>query len=70
LKKQYSNDEQGFLAAFDDKTLTYHDLPGYRQYSYTEGQVYFRQVSAEQLVESYIAADGPSFVYRKIKEQE
>ncbi len=28
LAKQYSLEEQGFLASFDDKTLAYHDLPG------------------------------------------
>ncbi len=68
--KQYSADEQGFLATFEDKSQAYHDLPGYRQYSHAEGQVYFRQVKADQLVESYQAADGPSFVYQKLKEQE
>jgi hypothetical protein len=67
LAKQYSAGEQGFIATFNDKSLTYHDLPGYRQYSHAEGQVYFRQVSAEQLVETYIATDGPSFVYQRIK---
>lgn len=68
--RQYGRDEVGILANFTDKTLSYHDLPDYRQFSYTEGQVYFRQVELDILVESYMASDGPSFYYQKIKDQE
>lgn len=68
--KQYSTNEYGYLAIFDDNTLTYHELADYRQYSFTKGQVYLRQLSTDVLVESYIAADGPAFYYHKIEGRE
>ena len=39
----YGADDQGILLTFADPELTYHDLPSFRQYSYTKGQVYLRQ---------------------------
>ncbi len=68
--KQYGADDYGFIATFNNKTLSYHDMPGYRQYSHAEGQVYFRKQGENKLVESYIAADGPSFVYGKVTNQD
>ncbi len=68
--KRFGPDDQGILATFDDPTLSYHELPGYRQNSMTEGEVYLRQQGPGVLVESYVAADGPAFYYEKVKERE
>jgi hypothetical protein len=68
--KRFGPDDQGILARFDDPKLSYHELPGYRQNSHTEGEVYLRQQGPGVLVESYVAADGPAFYYEKIKERE
>jgi hypothetical protein len=64
---QYGPDDYGFLATFDNPQLSYHELPGHpdKFRSYTEGQVYLRQTEPGVLVESYVASDGPSFVYRR-----
>jgi hypothetical protein len=63
---QYGPDDQGILATFDNPALSYHELPGHpgKFRSYTEGQVYLRQTEPGVLVESYLASDGPSFIYR------
>lgn len=68
--KRFGPGDQGILATFDDPTLSYHELPGFRQNSATEGQVYLRQESPGVLVESYVAADGPAFYYEKVQERE
>ena len=68
--RQFGPGDQGILATFDDPKLSYHELPGYRQNSATEGEVYLRQESPGVLVESYVAADGPAFYYEKVKERE
>lgn len=67
--QRYAPDDYGILATFHDKTLSYHELPGLRQDSFTEGQVYFRQIEPDVLVESYVAADGPAFYYHRIKDK-
>lgn len=63
---QYGPGDQGILATFDNPQLSYHDLPGYpgKIWSYTKGQVYLRQTNPGVLTESYMASDGPSFVYK------
>jgi hypothetical protein len=63
---QYGPDDFGVLATFDNPALSYHELPGHpdKFRSYTEGQVYLRQTEPGVLVESYMASDGPSFIYR------
>ncbi len=63
--KRFGPGDEGLLATFDDPKLSYHELPGYRQNSHTEGEVYLRQESPGVLVESYAAADGPAFYYEK-----
>lgn len=68
--KRYAPDDYGILATFDDKTLSYHELPDFRQHSFTEGQVYFRQLEPNVLVESYVAADGPAFYYHRVQGEE
>jgi len=68
--KRYAPDDYGILATFNDKTLSYHELPDFRQHSFTEGQVYFRQLELNVLVESYVAADGPAFYYHRIQGKE
>ena len=69
-KRQFGPGDQGILATFDDPKLSYHELPGHRQNSMTEGEVYLRQESPDVLVESYVAADGPAFYYQRVKERE
>jgi hypothetical protein len=64
--KRFGPGDQGILATFDDPKLSYHELPGFRQNSATEGEVYLRQESPGVLVESYVAADGPAFYYEKV----
>jgi hypothetical protein len=54
------------IAKFDNKELSYHEIAGERQYSYTEGQVYLQQEAPDKLIESYMASDGDSFVYQKV----
>ncbi|HEX8528952.1 MAG TPA: hypothetical protein VF646_02980, partial [Cytophagales bacterium] len=68
--KRFGPDDEGILATFDDPALSYHELPGYRQNSMTEGHVYLRQQGPGVLVESYVAADGPAFYYEQVKERE
>lgn len=68
--QRFGPDDQGILARFDNPELSYHELPGYRQNSTTEGEVYLRQQGPDVLVESYVAADGPAFYYEKTKERE
>ncbi len=69
---QYGPDDFGVLATFDNPALSYHELPGHpdKFRSYTEGQVYLRQTEPGVLVESYVASDGPSFIYRQQAAQE
>ena len=67
--KKYAPDDYGFLTTFNDKALSYHELPGFRQNSFTEGQVYFRQLEPNVLVESYVAADGPAFYYHRVQDK-
>jgi hypothetical protein len=69
---QYGPGDYGILATFDSPQLSYHELPGYpdKFRSYTEGQVYLRQTEPGVLVESYMASDGPSFLYRQQAAQE
>ncbi|MBD0254231.1 MAG: hypothetical protein ICV83_00820 [Cytophagales bacterium] len=64
---QYGPEDYGILATFDNPRLSYHELPGHpdKFRSYTEGQVYLRQTEPGVLVESYVASDGPSFIYRQ-----
>jgi hypothetical protein len=68
--KRFGPGDEGLLATFDDPKLSYHELPGFRQHSATEGEVYLRRESPGVLVESYVAADGPAFYYEKVKERE
>jgi hypothetical protein len=68
--RRFGPDDQGFLATFDDPKLSYHELSGTRQNAATEGEVYLRQQGPDVLVESYVAADGPTFYYEKVKERE
>ena len=68
--KRYAPDDYGILATFNDKTLSYHELPDFRQDSFTEGQVYFRQLEPNVLVENYVAADGPAFYYHRVQDRE
>ena len=68
--RQYSAEERGILATFNDKSLSYHELPGHRQNSFTQGQVFLQQVEPGLLMESYVAADGPSFYYQKTTDKE
>ncbi len=69
---QYGPQDYGILATFDNPQLSYHELPGHpdKFRSYTEGQVYLRQTEPGVLVESYVASDGPSFIYRQQVAQE
>ncbi len=69
---QYGPEDYGILATFDNPQLSYHELPGYpdKFRSYTAGQVYLRQTEPGVLVESYVASDGPSFIYRQQVAQE
>jgi hypothetical protein len=69
---QYGPQDYGILATFDNPQLSYHELPGHpdKFRSYTEGQVYLRQTEPGVLVESYVASDGPSFIYRQQAAQE
>jgi hypothetical protein len=64
---RYGPDDQGILATFDNPELSYHELPGHpdKIWSYTKGQVYLRQTESGVLTESYMASDGPSFVYKQ-----
>ncbi len=64
---RYGPDDQGILATFDNPELSYHELPGQpdKIWSYTKGQVYLRQTEPGVLTESYLASDGPSFVYKQ-----
>lgn len=63
----YGADDQGILLTFSDPESTYHDLPGFRQYSYTKGQVYLRRGKPGEFIESYMATDGYTFFYQKIE---
>jgi hypothetical protein len=69
---RYGADDYGILATFDNPGLSYHELPGHpdKIRSYTEGQVYLRQTQPGVLSESYMASDGPSFIYRPAAAQE
>jgi hypothetical protein len=64
---QYGPGDQGILATFDNPELSYHELPGHpgKFWSYAKGQVYLRQTGPGVLTESYMATDGPSFVYKQ-----
>ncbi len=69
---RHGADDSGILATFDNPELSYHEVPGFTHkfYSSTKGQVYFRQNEPGVLVESYVAFDGPSFIYRPQADQE
>ncbi len=69
--QHYGQDDYGFIAKFDDTESSYHELPPYgKLYSYTKGQVYLKQSKLDELIESYIASDGPSFYYLKVKDKD
>ncbi len=69
---RYGEADYGILATFDNPELSYHELPGQpgKFASYTKGQVYLRQTEPGVLAESYVATDGPSFIYRPAAEQD
>ena len=55
--KYFSDDDYGIIATYNNKELSYSK----------EAQVYFRKVELDLLVESYMASDGPSYYYQRIK---
>ena len=58
------------LASSESKELGCHDLNVEVICIDKDGSVFFRQTDSNVLVESYVASDGPSFIYQRITSEE
>jgi len=67
---ELANTNHTIIATFANKELNFHDLPGQKYYPYTNELVYFEHTEPDVLMESYMASDGPSFYYQRIREKE
>ncbi len=61
-----SGNELYLVVTFDNPELGYHDLGWFK---HPKAEVYLRKNEANELVESYIASDGPAFYYQKIEDR-
>lgn len=61
-----SGSEPYIVVTFDNPELGYHDLGWFK---HPKAEVYLRKNESNELVESYIASDGPAFYYQKIQDK-